>query len=88
MSPIYMTNAHCNRVQALRMLKANISPQTIADEFPEVFECVHGCLKQRYDDDATACLHRTDKNAKALGVKETNYNIHASVVDALLKEHS
>jgi hypothetical protein len=69
------TNAHINRERARQCLRAGMSPEDVANEFPEVWECVNGKLRQIYS------------YTLPDGRKETDYTILISAAYDAIARH-
>lgn len=86
----WMTNALHNRNQAVRLFEAGATGKQIARWFPRVWEWTGNGdgqgLQQKYDDNATRSLHRSDPHARELGILETNIMIASHAIDGYVRK--
>jgi hypothetical protein len=76
------SNAGLNRDSALRCLKAGMTPQEIADEWPKVWRCIDGKLSQIYDSEFC------DDRGNRTGRFETKYTVTKASVDKAIRQHT
>lgn len=81
----WMTNAHHNRKQAVRMFNAGFSAKEIAREFPLAFRSTPTGLALHYDEDATRALHQRDPLAAEHGLKEMSLMVSSQAVTTAIK---
>jgi hypothetical protein len=76
-SPL-VTNAQLNREAAQKCYAAGMTPEQIAAEFPEVWQCKDGKLSQKYDYEL----------ADGSGRYETNRRITSEAVRKAIARHA
>lgn len=76
-------NASINRDHAYRCLKAGMTPDQIADEWPKVWKLTEGKLSQKYD----SVIAGTQTAECPEGLMETRYTILKDSVDKAIRKH-